>query len=177
MTNKRNRDRTRTPAEVETRPAPEEAEQEDDYKVGPGRPPREHQFRPGQSGNPKGRPRRDALAADLKLAFERALRKKAKVTEGDRHRITTWGQAGVERLVHQYAQGDRHARRDLFWFAERLGIDMRGEVRETNEDRQAIGKVLLDRYVGRLSGQAEDRAQEPVLAPPHLLDDDSGSST
>jgi hypothetical protein len=28
-----------------------------DYKVGYGRPPRAHQFKPGQSGNPKGRPR------------------------------------------------------------------------------------------------------------------------
>jgi hypothetical protein len=24
--------------------------------VGPGKPPKEHQFKPGQSGNPKGRP-------------------------------------------------------------------------------------------------------------------------
>lgn len=28
-----------------------------DYDVGYGRPPRTHQFKPGQSGNPKGRPR------------------------------------------------------------------------------------------------------------------------
>jgi len=29
----------------------------DEYKVGPGNPPREHQFKPGQSGNPSGQPR------------------------------------------------------------------------------------------------------------------------
>lgn len=28
----------------------------DDYEVGFGKPPKEHQFKPGQSGNPKGRP-------------------------------------------------------------------------------------------------------------------------
>src|SRR6476660_8447239 len=27
---------------------------EDDYRVGPGRPPKEYRFKPGQSGNPKG---------------------------------------------------------------------------------------------------------------------------
>ncbi len=27
-----------------------------DYEVGCGKPPKEHQFKPGQSGNPKGRP-------------------------------------------------------------------------------------------------------------------------
>jgi hypothetical protein len=30
---------------------------DDDYTVGPGRPPREHQFKPGKSGNPKGQPK------------------------------------------------------------------------------------------------------------------------
>ena len=28
--------------------------------VGYGRPPKEHQFKPGQSGNPKGRPKRQS---------------------------------------------------------------------------------------------------------------------
>ena len=30
---------------------------DDDYKVGPYHPPKEHQFKPGESGNPKGPPR------------------------------------------------------------------------------------------------------------------------
>ena len=34
------------------------AQQRDDYKVGPGCPPKEHQFQPGTSGNPKGSPKR-----------------------------------------------------------------------------------------------------------------------
>ena len=33
------------------------AQQRDDYKVGPGCPPIEHQFQPGQSGNPAGSPK------------------------------------------------------------------------------------------------------------------------
>jgi len=33
------------------------AQQGDDYRVGPGCPPKEHQFKPGQSGNPAGSPR------------------------------------------------------------------------------------------------------------------------
>jgi hypothetical protein len=37
------------------------------YKVGPGRPPKEHQFKPGQSGNPKGAKRKPpSLLPDLK---------------------------------------------------------------------------------------------------------------
>ena len=33
------------------------AQQGDDYKVGPGCPPKEHQWQPGQSGNPAGSPK------------------------------------------------------------------------------------------------------------------------
>ena len=32
------------------------AQQGENYKVGPGCPPREHQWQPGQSGNPSGSP-------------------------------------------------------------------------------------------------------------------------
>jgi hypothetical protein len=151
-------------------------EHADDYKVGPGFPPREHQFRPGQSGNPKGRPRKDRLGSDLRQAFERSLRKKAKITEGDRQRITSWAQAGLERLVHQYAQGDRHARRDLFWIADRLGLDLRGNVSDESNAQRETARTLLDRYVQRQNADKKVQAKEPVLASAELLDDDAGSS-
>lgn len=35
-----------------------------DYEVGHCKPPKEHQFKPGQSGNPKGRPKKDRQLAD-----------------------------------------------------------------------------------------------------------------
>jgi hypothetical protein len=45
---------------------------DEEYRVGPGRPPREYQFKPGQSGNPKGSERKTSLAPDLKAMLERA---------------------------------------------------------------------------------------------------------
>src|SRR5262245_27653281 len=91
-----------------------------EYRVGPGRPPKEYQFKPGQSGNPKGARRK--LATDLKALFERALRGKVTLRQG--RKIMTKAAAGIEQLTNQFAKGDRHARRDLIALAERLGIDL-----------------------------------------------------
>ena len=89
-----------------------------EYKVGPGRPPKEHQFKPGQSGNPKGPKRKPkAMATDLKAALEQALSKPIKLKQGERERIVSMAVAGIEQLVAQYVKGDHRARRDLIALA------------------------------------------------------------
>src|SRR5262245_9786506 len=104
-------------------PATEASEQE--YKVGPGRPPREHQFKPGFSGNPKGAKRKPkSMAPDLKAALEQALNKRIRLKQGEKERVVTMATAGIEQLVAQYVKGDRHARRDLIKLAEELGVDL-----------------------------------------------------
>ena len=104
-------------------PPPDPPDQE--YRVGPGRPPKEHQFRPGQSGNPKGARRKSrSIELDLKALFERALSGKVTLRQGEQEKIITKAAAGIEQLVNQFAKGDRHARRDLLALAERLGVDL-----------------------------------------------------
>jgi hypothetical protein len=96
-----------------------------EYRVGPGRPPKEYQFKPGQSGNPKGARRKPtSIALDLKDLFERALSGKVTLRQGEQEKITTKAAAGIEQLVNQFAKGDRHARRDLLALAARLGVDL-----------------------------------------------------
>jgi hypothetical protein len=106
--------------------APDTDATDNAYRVGPGRPPREFQFKPGQSGNPLGARRKaSSLVPDLKAGFERALTEKVTLRQGDRERIVTKATAGIEQLVNQFAKGDRHARRDVLNLAERLGIDLK----------------------------------------------------
>ena len=89
-----------------------------EYRVGPGRPPKEHQFKPGQSGNPNGARRKPrSIAPDLKALFERALSAKVTLRQGEQEKIITKAAAGIEQLVNQFAKGDRHARRDLLALA------------------------------------------------------------
>jgi hypothetical protein len=144
------------------------------YNVGPGRPPKEHRFKPGQSGNPKARKRKQpSLAPDLKRLFEQGLAEKVTLKQGDKERTLTMAEAGIKQLIAQFAKGDRHARRDVFAYAERLGIDlMAGHRQAIEEALSADHQAILDVYVARRNG-AMTAPSSPVLAPPDLLDDDA----
>jgi len=126
---------------------------DEEYRVGPGRPPKEFQFKPGQSGNPKGAKRKTSLSPDLKAMLEGALNEKVRLRHGEREQIITKAAAGIDRLVNQFAEGDRHARRDLIALAETLGVDLtagQGRAIEnalaaavTAEDEAIIADFLL----------------------------------
>ena len=122
-----------------------------DYKVGPGRPPREHQFKPGQSGNPKGaKPKPPSMAPDLKRALERALNSTVKLKRGEKERTVTMAVAGIEQLVAQFAKGDRHARRDLIALADKLGVDLvAGQHKGVQEALASNYQAILETYVDR----------------------------
>jgi hypothetical protein len=123
MTTNAARPSQRKPTRTHRLGSPGGATQE--YRVGPGFPPREHQFKPGQSGNPQGaRKRPPSIAPDLKILLQTALSKKIALTIGDKERLLTRAAAGIEHLVEQFARGDRYARRDLFDLADKLKIDL-----------------------------------------------------
>src|SRR5260221_11198814 len=96
----------------------------EEYKVGPRRPPKEYQFKPGQSGNPKGRKRKPpSLLPDLKRLFDDAMGEQLTVTHGGKKMTLTMAGAGFKWLVRQHAQGDRHARREVVAYAGKIGSD------------------------------------------------------
>ena len=145
---------------------------EPEYKVGPGRPPKEYQFKPGQSGNPKGAKRKKpTIDLDLKAALKGALKRTAKLKQGEKEREVTMAVAGIEQLVAKYVKGDRDARRDLFALAERLGIDLFAEQKQLIQEALTPNQAaMLDAYVDR----QYDKYVTPtrVIAPSELLDDD-----
>jgi len=80
---------------------------------------------------------------------------------------------GLEQLGNQFAKGDRHARRDVFMFAEKLGVDLLAGARSTIEALAPDHQAILDAYVDRRTGNANGGSAAPVIAPPELLDDDA----
>jgi hypothetical protein len=56
--------------------------------------------------------------------LNQALNEPVTLCSGRREVTTTKAAAGIAQLVTQFAEGDRHARRDLIAFATKLGVDL-----------------------------------------------------
>ena len=142
-------------------------------KVGPGRPTKEHQFKPGKSGNPNGAKRKPrSILLDFKPLFERALNKKVPITNAEGKSFLSKFEIGMEQLANQFAKGDRHARRETFAIADKLGSDLVTEQMKTFENAFASNhQAILDAYVDRQYDKVVQRDAE--MAPPELLDDDA----
>lgn len=74
-----------------------------DGNVGYGKPPRHTQFKPGRSGNPKGRPKG---RANLRSLLEKQLYKVTKVRVGGRVKNVPLLEIGIMKLLQGLAHGD-----------------------------------------------------------------------
>lgn len=77
-----------------------------DYEVGYGRPPRSGQFKKGQSGNPNGRPKG---ARGVKASLKRELQSKVTIKEGGRMVKVSKAEAISKRLMASALSGDMKA--------------------------------------------------------------------
>ena len=114
-------------------------------RVGYCRPPRATRFKPGQSGNPRGRPRKPKPIQEL-LATE--LRRRAPVRENGREQKLPKLELVVKRLVHDAIHGNYQAVRlliDLIKVTEE-GSD-EGLVDRTIEELNAEDREILARYL------------------------------
>lgn len=85
---------------------PEQDSEPNQYTVGYGKPPIYSQFKPGQSGNPKGRPRG---AKSLATILNAALNEKVTVNKNGKKIKKTKVAVAIEQLVNKAVAGDLKA--------------------------------------------------------------------
>jgi hypothetical protein len=115
----------------------------DEYEVGYGKPPRNAQFKPGKSGNPKGRPKGTKnLATDL----TEELAEKIIVNEGGRQLKISKQRAMIKSLLAKALKGDTRAATVLL----KLLIDA-----EQASTKNAVAEALSENDQAILASFAE----------------------
>lgn len=130
-------------------------EQGNNREVGYCKPPREHQFKPGQSGNPQGRP---VGTVSLRTLLKEKL---AETSAGDERR--TYGQVLVDETFELALSGSAAALR-LIWEYMEGKPSVQGEVLTPIQDDLAdaclyddVARDLFDDWLTRVSSD-ESRA-------------------
>jgi hypothetical protein len=114
-----------------------------DYRVGYGRPPVHTRFKPGQSGNPRGRP--SGPKSIVRLLLEALEERAPVVTEDGKRRRIAKRRLGIARLADRFAQGDPNATRivlDLVWQIERCNPPEPAERPLAAADQLVIANLL-----------------------------------
>jgi hypothetical protein len=91
---------------------------EGDYEVGYGKPPKKSQFRKGQSGNPKGRPKGSKNLAGL---FRSICNERVRITgRYGTAKYMTKLEASITQLVNKAASGDLKAIREIVYLSKQF---------------------------------------------------------
>ena len=79
---------------------------EDDYEIGYGKPPRHTRFKPGRSGNPRGRPKG---AKNLKIELIEELNERINIKESGKSKKVSKQRAMLKTMTARAVQGDTKA--------------------------------------------------------------------
>lgn len=141
---------------------PPEKGESSDYKVGYGKPPKHTRFKPGVSGNPRGRQKG---TKNLKTDLMEELGEKILVREGGQAQKVSKQRAVVKTLVARTLKGDARAANLLLSVMMRV-LDTGEGAPESPEDFHIDEVEILEAYKERLT---RSEAKEPPAesdAPP-----------
>jgi hypothetical protein len=120
----------------------------DESDVGFGKPPRRSRFKPGTSGNPRGRPKRKAAA--LGDIADAVLNTTVEYREGDRRKKATRGEVMVMGLVKRALGGNVAAAETL----RKLYLQT---------DDVSVQRIEVDNWLPDYPGQtSEERSRQHV---------------
>jgi hypothetical protein len=112
----------------------------DDDRVGYGRPPKAHRFKPGQSGNPSGRPKGSISMAVL---LRKALIETVEITTNGRTRRIRKVELAIKQLVNKAAKGDARALNTILAMAPSLEAPPQGASSPLDADETQLLQDLF----------------------------------
>lgn len=126
------------------------------YEVGYGRPPTHSRFKPGESGNPNGRP---AGRPNAKTTVARVINEKVAVREGQKTRRITKLEAVVQAHAMKAMKGDARSASIVIGLVARMGL--LGEQEDATlaalpQEDAAIVDDFLRRSAGSEKSDASD---------------------
>lgn len=111
-----------------------------DYQVGFKKPPIHSQYKKGQSGNAKGRPKG---TQNFITVINRALNEKIPIVENGRRRSITKLEATVKQLCNKAAQGDARSIQQVLSLGSLIGMQAPKSIKELDNDESAVMASLL----------------------------------
>jgi hypothetical protein len=97
----------------------EKPEDQLSYEIGYGKPPKTGRFKPGQSGNPKGRKKGSRSAATI---YRGLIEEKITITEGDREKKMSRLEVVLRQTMGKALKGDAKATAQLLATGRELGL-------------------------------------------------------
>lgn len=126
----------------------------EENKVGYCKPPKHTQFKPGQSGNPRGRPKGSKnFKTDVKDALEEPVR----LTESGRRKTVSTQTAALRRLREKALRGDARALDRLLALAEAYNDE---EVTEKAAQLSLTDSEVMEAFKTRLLRRAGSALSE-----------------
>ena len=134
---------------------------ENDDEVGYGKPPKETQFKKGESGNPKGRPK---SAKNLKTDLEEELSERIVAREGERTVKISKQRAVIKTLLARTVKGDARAGATLLNLIFRV-LDPAGDVAESAAPLSAEEREVLSDVEARFLSATVTNREPPIKDP------------
>jgi uncharacterized protein DUF5681 len=113
-----------------------------EYDVGYRKPPKQKQFKPGQSGNPRGRPKGSKNESTI---LHGILHRQIKIQDGGRSRQVTILEAMLTRFAQDSLKGNV---KSAAFLLNRYGTLVSGEIEQSglSSDDQAVLEAFMARH-------------------------------
>ena len=123
----------------------------DDCDVGYRKPPKHTRFRPGRSGNPKGRPKG---TKNFKTDLAEELQERILVREGGKAQAVSKQRAMLKRLTEKALQGDTRAASLIITIVARFLDQSEDDDRSTPLTAEDLR--IIENFRARLAGNKDD---------------------